>query len=272
MHIDTEINTYEIVNELLIEYNSTNNEQKKEKLKALIVTNMLPIIRRIAHTIARRSYDPIEDMIQAGAVGLLKAIKTYSSEINDNFKIYAGYLIIGEMKHYLRDKLSTIRVPGHIQQLLYRINTFSASLTVEELNDLTNDDIAEVLHVSPKAVDTARQLERRSSIISLDEIYSSNSESLNYEEMLSNEDFKISSENHDYKIILQDILVKLPPKTKEYIDMYYNQDLTQKEIAIQMGLSIMQVHRRLKKIFKLMHSMINGETVNLEKFDKEIEA
>ena len=111
----SENKTYELVNSWLIEYKSTVDKYKKAKLKALIVTRMLPIIKRIARTIARRSYDPIEDMVQAGAIGLLKAIDSYSAERNDNFKIYAGYLIIGEMKHYLRDKLNTIRVPRHIQ-------------------------------------------------------------------------------------------------------------------------------------------------------------
>ena len=95
---------------------------------------MLPVIKRIAKTIARRSYDPIDDMIQAGSIGLLKAIDSYSQDVNDNFKIYAGYLIIGEMKHYLRDKLNTIRVPRHIQELTYRINSFTRALTFARIS------------------------------------------------------------------------------------------------------------------------------------------
>ena len=111
--------TYELVEKWLAEYNRAKDKRTKSKMKALIVTRMIPIIKRIARTIARRSYDPIEDLAQAGSIGLLKAIESYSSHINDNFKIYAGYLIIGEMKHYLRDKLNTIRVPAHIQESPY---------------------------------------------------------------------------------------------------------------------------------------------------------
>ena len=271
MFNDADKNTYEIIDELLVELTQTNDNQKKDKLKALIVTNMLPIIKRIAHTIARRSYDPIDDLVQAGSVGLLKAIESYSSNINDNFKIFAGYLMIGEMKHYLRDRLTTIRVPGHVQELMYRINTFSAALTVEELNDLTNEDLAEALHVSSEAVDKARQLERRGNTVSLDAMFSMTPESLNYEEILSNEDYKQNAEELDYKLLLQDVIVKLPPNAKEYIEMYYYQDLNQKEIAELKNLSLMQVHRRLKKIFSVMHSMVNGETVDLEKIEQYIE-
>ena len=114
--------TYELITRWLEAYKISTDKYERAKLKALIVSRMLPIIKKIARTIARRSYDPIDDLVQAGSIGLLKAIESYSAEVNDNFKIYAGYLIIGEMKHYLRDKLNTIRVPGHIQELSYRIN------------------------------------------------------------------------------------------------------------------------------------------------------
>ena len=133
--VKSEKQTYELVAEWLEEYHSSNNKYKKAKAKALIVTSMLPIIKKIARTIARRSYDPIEDLVQAGSIGLLKAIDSFSKDVNDNFKIYAGYLIIGEMKHYLRDKLNTIRVPRHIQELTYRINSFTKTLTLDELKE-----------------------------------------------------------------------------------------------------------------------------------------
>ena len=157
-------------------------------MKALIVTQMLPIIKKIARTIARRSYDPIDDMVQAGAIGLLKAIDSYSRDVNENFKIYAGYLIIGEMKHFLRDKLNTIRVPGHIQELSLRINTFTSSLTQEEVNELTNDDVAEALNVTPNAVTNALQADRRKSTVSLDEIFAADSDNLGYEEIFTKDD------------------------------------------------------------------------------------
>ena len=79
-------NTYELVSEWLRDYKTTDNKYKKAKAKTLIVSRMLPIIRKIARTIARRSYDPIEDLVQAGSIGLLKAIDSYSAEVNDNFK------------------------------------------------------------------------------------------------------------------------------------------------------------------------------------------
>ena len=249
-------NTYELIAGWLEEYHSSTDRYQRTKAKALIVTNMIPVIKRIARTIARRSYDPIEDLVQAGAIGLLKAIDSYSKEISDNFRIYAGYLIIGEMKHYLRDKLNTIRVPRHIQELAYRINSFTRTLTLDELNELTNDDVAGVLKVSTQAVDYALQSDRRKYTLSLQELYNTDTESLSYEEMLSDTNYEETRELEDAKIILRDVIAKLPEKYKKLVELYYYKDMSQREIAEYFNLTQMQTSRLFKKAFSILYHMI----------------
>ena len=120
---------YELIDEWLKQYKETEDPEVKAKTKALIVARMLPIVKRIARSIARRASDPLEDLIQAGSIGLLKAIDSFSFERNSYFKFYAGSVIIGEMRHYIRDKLNAIKVPRHIQELSYRINAFIGTLS-----------------------------------------------------------------------------------------------------------------------------------------------
>lgn len=247
-------NTYELIAQWLEEYHSATNKYKKARMKALIVTQMLPIIKKIARTIARRSYDPIDDMVQAGAIGLLKAIDSFSIDVNKNFKIYAGYLIIGEMKHFLRDKLNTIRVPGHIQELSLRINTFTSSLTQEEVNELTNDDVAEALNVTPNAVTNALQADRRKSTVSLDEIFAADSDNLGYEEIFTKDDDPRDIE--DTKIILRDVIEKLPDDCREIVKLFYYEDLNQKEISEKLNINQMRISRKLKKAFSMLYKMI----------------
>ena len=253
-------NTYELVSEWLKDYKTTDNKYKKAKAKTLIVSRMLPIIKKIARTIARRSYDPIEDLVQAGSIGLLKAIDSYSNDVNDNFKIYAGYLIIGEIKHYLRDKLNTIRVPRHIQELSIRINNFTKTLTLDELNELTNDDVAEALNVSSSAVNDVMQADRRKSVISLDDMYNSSDNNLGYEEVIASSDYKETRDLEDMKIILKDVIEKLPPESKKLVKMYYYEDMSQKEIAQKLNYTQMQISRRMKKAFSLLYHMIADKT------------
>lgn len=256
--------TYEFVDCWLEEYHSSSDKYKRAKAKALIVTRMLPIIKRIARTIARRATDPIEDLVQAGSIGLLKAIESYSREVNDNFKIYAGYLIIGEMKHYLRDKLNTIRVPRHIQELSCRINNFTKTLTTEELNELTNDDVAEALKISKRDVDFVLQADRRKSTLSLEEIYGTDSDNnLSYEEVITDDNYKELRDLEDMKIIFREVIEKLPTEYKEAVELYYYKDMSQKEIAEYLNMTQMQVSRKMKKAFSMLYKMLADTTIEV---------
>ena len=252
--------TYEKIAEWLESYHSTKSVSKKAKLKTLIVSQMIPVVKHIARTIARRSTDPIEDMIQAGFVGLLKAIDRYNKEKNDNFKVYAGYLIIGEMKHFLRDKLNTIRVPGYIQELSVRIHNFTKDLTNEELEQLTIQDVAAALHTTQRTIDITLQVERRKNTVSIEDFPSWNDDNtLCYEEIISTDDYKEKAEEEDAKIIFEDLINKLPPEEKVIIDMYYKQDMSQKQIAEALQTSQMAINRKMKSAFNIIAKIIEDK-------------
>ena len=247
---------YELIAEWLHSYHFAKSQAEKARAKALIVSRMLPIVKRIARAIARRAYDPVEDLVQAGSIGLLKAIDSFSSEVSDNFKYYAGSLIIGEMKHYIRDKMNTIKVPRHIQELSFRINSFISTLTADELNDLTNEYVADALNVSTQDVDFAMQADRRKNTISLDEVYRADANNLGYEEVISHEDYKQKAELEDAKLIIELVIVRLPKEYRKLVELYYYNDMSQKEIAENLSLTQMQVSRKLKKAFAMLHEMI----------------
>lgn len=252
--------TYSLITEWLNDYNNADSQAKKVELRTLIVTRMVPVVKKIARTIARRATDPVEDMAQAGFIGLLKAIENYSKDKNDNFRVYAGYLIIGEMKHYLRDKLNTIRVPRHIQELTVRINNFTKDLTPEEVDSLTSDDMASALEVSPQAIDFAIEVDRRSATLSLEDIFRADNDTLNYEEMISKENYEERAEFEDARIMFEDVINKLPPEEKVIVDMFYKQDMSRKEIAEALVMSQMSISRKLKQAFNRIAEMVAEES------------
>ena len=248
---------YELIAKWLNEYKNAKTLKEKSKAKALIVARMLPIVKRIARNIARRAYDPLDDLIQAGCIGLLKAIESFSFEKNESFKFYAGSLIIGEMRHYIRDKMNTIKIPGYIQELGYRINSFIGTLTTEELNELTNEYVAKALNVETKDVDFAIQSNRRKFLISLDHLYTNNSsKNAKYEELIATNDYKEAANMTDAKLILELVIARLPKEYRKIIELYYYKDLNQKEIAEYTGMTAMQTNRKLKKAFELLYAMI----------------
>ena len=265
--------TYKKISEWLEIYHSSVNHKEKEKVKALIVTNMYPVVRNIARTIARRDYDPIEDLTQAGFIGLLKAIDKYNAEINDNFRVYAGYLIIGEIKHYLRDRLNTIKIPRYIQELSIRINSFISTLTPEEVQSITSNKLAKVLSVNPEIIDLTMQAERRRVTISLDEAFNIPGGNLTYEDIITDENYEEKVLYEDVRIIFEDVINKLPEEYKVLVDMFYQQDYSKKEIAKAMLLSEMSVNRKLKQAFELIAELVAEKNATLSdiNFDKDFD-
>ena len=254
--------TYKKITEWLNIYHSSNDALEKEKVKTLIVTNMYPVIRNIAKTIARRDYDPIEDLTQAGFIGLLKAIEKYNPNVNDNFRVYAGFLIIGEIKHYIRDQLNSIKIPRYIQELSIRINSFIETLTPEEVKNITSNKIAKALSVKENIVDLTIESERRRETISLEEAFKTTSNNMTYEEMIVDEKTKNKLVYEDARIIFEDIINKLPEEHRVIVEMYYTQDYTQKEIADALVVSEMSVNRKLKQAFELIAELVAEKSVN----------
>lgn len=248
--------------ELIESYHKTKSSDEKAKIKNTIASEMMPVVKHIARTIARRATDPIEDMIQAGCIGLLKAIDNYSKEKNDNFRVYAGYFIIGEMKHFLRDKLCAIRVPRHIQELTLRINNFTKNLSENEIKNLTNEDVANALEVSTKVVDFALEVDRRKNTVSLEEIFLSDNDNLNYEELLASDDYKESTEFTDAKIIFEEVIEKLPSDEKTILEMFYKQDMSKKDIAEAMSITPTTVSRKIKQALKFIEELMKERKNN----------
>ena len=259
----TSDNNFEKIYEWLEIYQSSSDNKEKELAKARIVNQMIPVVNKIAHTIARRSDDPIEDMVQAGFIGLLKAIDKFSFKKNDNFRVFAGYYIIGEMKHYLRDKLSAIRVPRHIQELAIRIHNFTQTLTPEEVRLLTSEEVAFALNATPASVDLAMQIDRRKYPVYLEDVYSEQ-DNLGFEELIADENYKNRPDYADAKIILNDILSKLPPKERIVVDLYYKRNMNKREIAETLMVSPMSVTRRMKQAFDIISSMIVDDVAKEE--------
>ena len=231
---------------------------------------MLPVVKRIARTIARRANDPIEDLFQAGSIGLLKAIEHYNKERNDNFRVYAGYIIIGEMKHFLRDKLSMIRVPSYIQELNVRINKFEKELTLDELQTLTSSKMAAALHVKPATVERAIAANRRKDTLSLDNILTLNDSNLSYEEVFAYIEAEPNKNYEDVRLIFQEVFPLLSLDEKILMDMYYNQERTQKEIADAFGVTQMIISRRLKKLFTRIAEIFEEIGVNKVRLEQDL--
>lgn len=245
------------INDWLVEYNNTTDEKKKKELKELIVTTAMPLVKKIACSLARRATDPVDDLIQVGSLGLLKAVDFFNPEISTKFKTYASYLITGEIRHYLRDKASMIKAPREIQELAFRINTVIKQLSEAGIENPTNEQIAEAMSLPVKKINDVIEVDRRKSTISLDQTFSNSEEDcFSLADKIPAGDYQEFLNAYEEKIMLTHAIEELPQNLKEVVELNYYKDLNQREIADILGISQMQVSRRLKKALSEIYNII----------------
>lgn len=244
------------INEWLTTYKGSNDKKLKKQLQNLIVVASMPFVKRIACGLARRSTDPVDDLIQVGSVGLIKAIDLYNPEIGTKFKTYATYLITGEIRHYLRDKASMIKAPREIQELAFRINCVIKELT-EDGCEPTSEQIAEAMSLPVKRVNDIIEVDRRKSTLSLDQTFNyDDDDAISLADKIPSGDYQEFLSSYEEKIMLSNAISQLKPKLKEVLELNYYEDLNQREIAEKLKISQMQVSRRLKQALTEMYKII----------------
>ena len=253
---NNEDSVYQRIQGWLSEYAGSSNPKQKKRLMNLIVVAMMPVVKKIANSIARRAEDPVEDLVQAGSIGLVKAIERYNADLCPKFRIYAGYLIVGEMQHYMRDKVSLIKVPREILELAMRIKNFVKDLDEDEIDNLTSEKVAEALDVSIQKVNTAIDIERRKKVTSLDELISVDGNKTSVGDLTPAYDYQEYAEQVDRQMEIDEIIKNLPSEYKEIVELFYYEDMKQTEIAEKLDMNQMMVSRRLKKAFNYMYSVI----------------
>lgn len=245
------------LHKMLAKYKKTQDK----KIRDQIVDKNFNLVKKIAHGLARRSTDPVDDLIQIGSIGLIKAIDYFKPEAGAKFTTYATHLITGEIRHYLRDKTSMIRAPRELQELSFRINKIIHRLRTEFGRDPTDLEIAEVLQdVKKTKIQEAYEVDRRRTLVSLDQTLTSGSSSDNdtflIDTLMDIKEHKRSDTREDF-FMVQELIRELKEPLAEIIELIYFKDIPQAEVAEQLGISQMQVSRRLKKATAALQELMN---------------
>ena len=250
----------EQINNWLKAYKQEQNPKAKEQLRNFIVAACLDFVKKIAHGLARRSTDPIEDLIQVGSVGLLKAIENYDNGHGTSFKTYSTYLITGEIRHYLRDKIAMIRAPRELQELSYRVNMIVQKLTFDNERPPSDLEVANELSISVKRIDEVNEIDRRKNVVSLD---NSGSENLDNDQplvdKLIDDNYQEQINRQEMKILLSEAINVLDNELRNIIIMSFFEDMSQQQIADTMGVSQMQISRKIKKALNKLYEVIRNK-------------
>jgi RNA polymerase sigma-B factor len=138
-----------------------------ERLRDDLVVVHLNLVRFLAVRFANRG-EPLDDLVQVGTVGLLKAIDRFDLDRGVEFTTYATPTIVGEIKRYFRDKGWAVKVPRRLQELNLAVNRASDKLAIELGRSPTVAELAAHLKAGEDEILEAQELGQAYNLLSLD--------------------------------------------------------------------------------------------------------
>jgi len=124
---------------LFVRYREMGDESARDEL----ITMYLNLVKYLASRFRNRG-EPIDDLVQVGTIGLIKAIDRFDVNRQVEFTTYATPTIVGELKRHFRDKGWAIKVPRRLQELSFKVNQAIDALTQEYQRAPTIAEIAGV--------------------------------------------------------------------------------------------------------------------------------
>ncbi len=180
----------------------------------------------------------VDDVFQAGCVGLIKAIDGFDVKVGVKFSTYAVPMIIGEIKRYLRDG-NSLRVSRSIRDLAYRVLKARESIEGRD-EEATVARIAKELSVAEREVVYA--LDAISDPVSIYEpVYNKEGDALLLMDQLCDE--KNTDEAWTERVALGEAMEKLGARERKILYLRYYEGKTQTEISEEVGISQAQVSR-----------------------------
>ena len=197
----------------------------------------------------------VDDLFQIGCVGLIKAIDNFDLSLGVKFSTYAVPMIIGEIKRFLRDNTSGIRVSRSLKDTAYKAIQARETLTKRNQKDPTVEEIAGELGISKE--DVVYAMDSIQSPMSLYEpVYTDGGDALYVMDQIS--DKKNKEDAWVEHLSLSEAIKKLNSREREIIRLRFFEGKTQMEVADLLGISQAQVSRLEKNALRIMRRFLTA--------------
>ncbi|MDP9292996.1 MAG: SigB/SigF/SigG family RNA polymerase sigma factor [Actinomycetota bacterium] len=240
---------------LLERYHRDGDPAAREAL----VERFLPLARQLARRY-QRAGEPLDDLIQVGSLGLLKAIERFDPGRETAFSSFAVPTILGELKRHFRDKGWSVRVPRDLQELAVKLDRVGEDMSRDLGRAPTTGEMAERLRVTPEQVLEAREAAGAYRAVSLDRPRNDD------EEGELGEAF--GAEDHGYALAedaatVERLMQVLNEREREVLRLRFEEDLTQSEIGTLVGVSQMHVSRLIRQSIARLRAASEGDAAAL---------
>lgn len=245
----------EKTHELFRKFKEEGDMEAREKL----VMSHLNLVRFLANKFKNRG-EPLDDLVQVGYLGLLKAIDRFDPSRGLEFTTFATPTIMGEIKRHFRDKGWSVRVPRRLQELSAKVNQATDLLTRQLQRSPSVEEIAEHLDVSVDEVLEAMESSSAYSSVPLEAPSGADSDdSPSVLDRYATEDNDLAFT--DDRLVIEEALEGFSPREREVIELRFLKGMTQIEIAERLGISQVQVSRLLRRTLKKIQDRIDPERV-----------
>ena len=216
----------------------------------------LPLLRYLARRFAGRT-ENFEDLVQVGAIGLLKAIDRFDVSLGHQFASYAAPTITGEIKRHLRDTGWLVRVPRRAQELHASVVRVRDELSQATGRIPTVSEIAAELDATPDEVAETLDVARAQTATPLDQLL--DTEDGPGMQSLVAED-ELGFERVEDRALLVEALAALTSQERDVVRLRFGAGKTQAEIAAVIGVSQMQVSRLLARSVAKMRATVGARS------------
>lgn len=238
---------------LLEAYKRDGDTRARDRL----IEEMIPLVRSLAARYAGRG-EAVEDLIQVGSIGLIKAIDRFDIDRGVELSTYAVPTIVGEIRRHFRDKAWALHVPRRLKELNQRLGAVLDDLTAQLGRSPTIEELAKAAGAEEEdvleALDSSQAYTTRSLSAPLDDGDGSLVDTLAQEEV-------------GYSLVDEGALVAvgldaLAPRERQIVELRFFGGLTQSQIAADVGISQMHVSRLLRQALQTMRGRLEESEVH----------
>ena len=231
---------------LFVELQSAaDGDPVRQRARDSLVEAHLPLVEHLARRFRNRG-EPYDDLVQVATIGLIKSVDRFDLERGVEFSTYATPTIVGEIKRHFRDKGWAVRVPRRLQELRLSLASATSELSQKQGRAPTVGELAIYLRITDDEVLEGLESANAYSTLSLDAGDSGNDdEPMPVSETLGVEDEALVGV--EYRESLKPMLEQLAPREKTILLLRFFKNMTQSEIAAEVGISQMHVSRLLAR-------------------------
>jgi RNA polymerase sigma-B factor len=238
--------------QLLQEYKQTGTA----RLRNQIVEINLGLVRKEAHYWVNQCKENYDDLLQVGSIGLINAIDKFEIGKGYAFSTFAIPYIRGEIQHYLRDKGSVMKMPRRWFALMQQAGGITKDLQAKYQRQPTESEIALALDIPVSEWQEIKLAYQNRQPVSLDCPVGNDDETGSLADLLPDKHYQSFQLSQEDRLRVQQGLVSLEQHTRQILEFVFLHDLTQKQVAEQMNISVITVSRHVKKGINVLKVML----------------